>query len=96
MKQKTTIQKIKDIIEVANLSKKEALEGIYTDITYLEFVEEDNFHLVIRSSDFDCFSIPETIINASRRLHLSFMVSSRFRYNDQNSLVDYPVLAIRF
>lgn len=95
MKQKTTIQKVKDIIEVENLSKKEALEGILASFTLLEFVEEDDYKLVIRASDFDCFTIPDTLIKASRRLHLRFMVSTRFYCNDKNNLIDYPVLVIR-
>ena len=96
MKQKTTIQKVKELIEEVNLSKKRAFEGLLNSFTLLEVMEEEPHLLVIRASDFDCFSIPDALIKASGRLHLRFMVSTRFRYNDQNDLIEYPVLAIRF
>lgn len=96
MKQKTTIQKVKDLIEEANQARKKVFEGVYENYSLLEIIEEEPHLLVIRASDLDCFTIPNSIIKASQRWHLSFMVSYRYLVEETNGCDTFPVLVIRY
>ena len=96
MKQKTTIQKIKDLIEETNVSRKKAFDGFYENYSLLEIIEEEPHLLVIRATDNDCFTFPNTIIKASQRWHISFMVSYRFLVEEIDGNMTFPVLVMRF
>lgn len=96
MTQKTNVQKVKDLIAKENLSKKRALEGLVEDITFIEVYEEEDNYLVIRDSALDCLPIPPSIVRASQRLQFSFMVSTRFQYEGQGKITEFPVLVMRF
>lgn len=96
MNTKTKIQKVKEIIEAENLATERALEAIVFNFTLLEIEEEKTNALVIRASDFDCFTIPTTIIEASLKFDFSFMVTSRFFVDEHKEMKDYPVLKLLF
>lgn len=92
---KTKIQKIKELIEEVNLSKKRVYEGLSLNCHLIEIVEEEPHCLVIRAADNDCFTIPDAIIKASQRWRLSLLVSYRYLSKEIDGVSTYPVLVIR-
>ena len=96
MKQKTTIQKVKELIEAVNLTKKRALGDDIKCDSFLEVIEESGNVLLIRSSNLDCFLLPKSLVLAIAKFDCSYMVSTRYHFDANEHFEEYPGLRLHF